>query len=187
MKTVVASPRDVFMDFVTKNRKQLAKSGDFDCFTTSYFTTIGTDLYIRPIVLDENTLVKSQIWHLSENERFSAIRSKYYRGTTAAIFVFSDLEESTITRVNELVKECPIISKKNKISVSLVYNKKPGQDKMHGNDEITSTGNRILEENLSDEIVFSKFYILETPWEKQQEKIREILYDLASHFVKHLT
>ena len=90
MKTVVASPRNVFMDFVTKNRKKLSRSGDFDCFKTSYFTTIGTDFYIRPIVLEDKILVKSQIWHLSENRRFSTIRTVYCKGTSAAVFVFSD-------------------------------------------------------------------------------------------------
>ena len=54
MKTVVASPRNVFMDFVTKNREWL--SGDFDCFQSNYFATIGTDFYMRPIELNDGNL-----------------------------------------------------------------------------------------------------------------------------------
>lgn len=75
-------------------------------FSRSYKATVGIDFALKTIQLNENTLVRLQLWDVAGQERFGTMTRAYYKGALGAFIVF-DLErahtlESVIKWKNDL-------------------------------------------------------------------------------------
>ena len=66
----------------------------YNNFHEKYLCTIGVDFMMKKVVLDDNTVIKLQIWDTAGMEKYKQITSTYYRGAQGAIVVF-DLSSQT--------------------------------------------------------------------------------------------
>jgi small GTP-binding protein len=57
-------------------------------FFQEYKMTIGVDFQVKSEQLPDGTLVKVQLWDTGGQERFTSIRSMYYRGSSGFVFLF---------------------------------------------------------------------------------------------------
>jgi len=64
-------------------------------FQTGYILTIGADFAVQDLSIGE-VQYKFQIWDLAGQQRFSAVRALYYKGSHGAILIFDQ------TRVDSL-------------------------------------------------------------------------------------
>jgi small GTP-binding protein len=64
-------------------------------FQSGYILTIGADFAVQNLPIDE-VQYKFQIWDLAGQQRFSAVRALYYKGSHGAILVFDQ------TRIDSL-------------------------------------------------------------------------------------
>jgi len=56
-------------------------------FKSGYSMTIGADFAVKRLKIDGHDFV-AQIWDLAGQQRFSAVREVYYRGTSGCLLVF---------------------------------------------------------------------------------------------------
>ena len=75
----------------TSLRKRFLGKG----FQSGYILTIGADFAVQNLVI-EDVQYKFQIWDLAGQQRFSAVRALYYKGSHGAILVFDQ------TRIDSL-------------------------------------------------------------------------------------
>lgn len=68
-------------------------------FTESYVSTIGVDFKNKTIELDNNKKIKLQLWDTAGHERFRAIISSYYRGSSGILLVFDVNDEKSFNNV----------------------------------------------------------------------------------------
>lgn len=73
-------------------------------FSKSYMMTIGADFGVKSIDTQAGT-IKLQIWDLAGQQHFSKVRSLFYSGTHAAIFVFDCTRMDTFQNIDDWVKE----------------------------------------------------------------------------------
>lgn len=82
----------------------------YNDFSYEFMTTIGVDFGSK-IIINNNKKIKIQIWDTGGQEKFRAITSNYYKGSTACIIMFdlTDPESfnnismwyNTVTNANE--------------------------------------------------------------------------------------
>eukprot|EP01129_Flabellula_baltica_P007492 TRINITY_DN2920_c0_g1_i3.p1 TRINITY_DN2920_c0_g1~~TRINITY_DN2920_c0_g1_i3.p1 ORF type:complete len:154 (-),score=20.49 TRINITY_DN2920_c0_g1_i3:93-521(-) len=60
-----------------------------DCFYEEPLQSIGVDFLIKMVKLDDDTVVKLQLWDTAGHEKFRAITSNYYKGAHI-VLVFYD-------------------------------------------------------------------------------------------------
>ncbi|MHA2405887.1 MAG: Rab family GTPase [Candidatus Hermodarchaeia archaeon] len=81
-------------------------------FTEDYLTTIAMDVTSKELVVDSFN-VNLALWDTSGQERFSALRKRYYQGAHGVIFVFDitrpesyrAIEKRWIPEVNEVLED----------------------------------------------------------------------------------
>ena len=69
-----------------------------------YMMTIGADFSVRTINVDNNEYT-CQIWDLAGQERFSAVRGAYYRGTNGALLVYDVTLPETFDNIRNWIEE----------------------------------------------------------------------------------
>ena len=57
-------------------------------FQTDYKLTVGVDILFKDVKLSNNQMATLSIWDIGGQERFSFIRSTFYKGASGAILVF---------------------------------------------------------------------------------------------------
>ena len=57
-------------------------------FFSDYKMTIGVDFHVKLLTLPDGTNVKLQLWDTGGQERFTSIRSIYYRGSSGFVILF---------------------------------------------------------------------------------------------------
>ena len=57
-------------------------------FQTDYKLTVGTDILTKDVALDNGETCTLSIWDIGGQERFSFIRSSFYRGAAGVLLVF---------------------------------------------------------------------------------------------------
>ena len=74
-----------------------------NAFKDDYIMTIGSNFSTKQVDLEEypNYLVKLQLWDLAGQKHFSFVRPPFYRGATAAIFVFDLTRRSSFQNILE--------------------------------------------------------------------------------------
>jgi len=95
-------------------------------FSQHYKCTIGVDFALKVINLDENTIVRLQLWDIAGQERFGNMTRVYYREAVAAFIVFDITRTSTFEAVlkwKEDIDTKVFLSNGDKIPVVLLANK----------------------------------------------------------------
>jgi small GTP-binding protein len=89
-------------------------------FNPKYLMTIGTNFFVKDIVLGERVL-RLQLWDTAGQERFGPIRTMFYRGSRGALLVYDQTNKASFERlgfwIEEIRKVCgdiPIILVGNK-------------------------------------------------------------------------
>jgi small GTP-binding protein len=57
-------------------------------FASDYKLTVGVDILTKEVELENGQIVTLSIWDIGGQERFSFIRSTFYRGSVGALLVF---------------------------------------------------------------------------------------------------
>jgi small GTP-binding protein len=57
-------------------------------FSTDYKLTVGVDILTKEVELSNENIASVSIWDIGSQERFSFIRSTFYKGAAGAILVF---------------------------------------------------------------------------------------------------
>jgi small GTP-binding protein len=95
----------------------------YDSFEGDYLATIGTDIHVRTIQVDE-TMVKLVVWDIAGQDDFAQLRKAYYQNASGAFFVYDCTRPETIGRIEEWVealygvtKQIPLVLLENKIDL----------------------------------------------------------------------
>lgn len=73
-------------------------------FQSGYILTIGADFAVQDIVVNGEQ-IKFQIWDLAGQQRFSAVRALYYKGSHGAILVFDRTRPESLYNLENWKKE----------------------------------------------------------------------------------
>ncbi|MHA2295331.1 MAG: Rab family GTPase [Candidatus Hodarchaeales archaeon] len=90
-------------------------------FQQTYKATLGTDIFAKTVELPSGP-VELQIWDLSGQAHFSAIRSKFYQKANGGLLVFDLTNETTLNNCPKWIKEVTT-AVGEEISLYLVGNK----------------------------------------------------------------
>lgn len=92
----------------------------YDSFEGDYLATIGTDIHVKTVVIDD-LRVKLVIWDIAGQDDFAQLRKAYYQNATGAFFVFDTTRPDTLHRMNEwlealfsVTKRIPLVVVENK-------------------------------------------------------------------------
>jgi len=85
-------------------------------FSRDYRASIGTNIFIKKLNLDNDKLVSIQIWDIAGQERWIHMRPTYYRGAHGAIIVGDLTRKNTFEQIEhfwnpDLLKYCKNIPK----------------------------------------------------------------------------
>ena len=96
----------------------------YDSFEGDYLATIGTDIHVKTVQVDE-TMVKLVVWDIAGQDDFAQLRKAYYQNASGAFFVFDCTRPETIERIEEWVealygvtKQIPLVLLENKIDLN---------------------------------------------------------------------
>ncbi|MFW9834847.1 MAG: GTP-binding protein [Candidatus Thorarchaeota archaeon] len=92
----------------------------YDSFEGDYLATIGTDIHVKMVHVDE-TVVKLVIWDIAGQDNFAQLRRAYYMNASGAFFVFDTTRPETIERVDEWLNALFAVT--GKIPIVLLENK----------------------------------------------------------------
>jgi small GTP-binding protein len=73
-------------------------------FQSGYILTIGADFAVQNLPID-GVQYKFQIWDLAGQQRFSAVRALYYKGSHGAILVFDQTRIDSLYNLESWKKE----------------------------------------------------------------------------------
>ncbi|MHA1305093.1 MAG: GTP-binding protein [Candidatus Heimdallarchaeaceae archaeon] len=93
-----------------------------ETFEQGYAMTVGADFAVKKLFL-EHTEYTLQIWDLAGQQRFSAVREVYYRGTSGALLVFDISRPETYELLPNWIHEL-IKNNKNRIVPMLLIGNK---------------------------------------------------------------
>lgn len=57
--------------------------------------TIGVDFMVKKVYLENETVIKAQIWDTSGSERYKSITTTHFRDALGALMVFDLVDKST--------------------------------------------------------------------------------------------
>lgn len=92
----------------------------YDSFEGDYLATIGTDIHVKMMQIDDVT-VKLVIWDIAGQDTFAQLRRAYYHNASGAFFVFDTTRVDTIRRIDEWIGT--LFGVTGKIPLVLVENK----------------------------------------------------------------
>ena len=92
----------------------------YDSFEGDYLATIGTDIHVKMVNVDE-TFVKLVIWDIAGQDNFAQLRRAYYMNASGAFFVFDTTRPETLERVDEWINALFTVT--GKIPLVLLENK----------------------------------------------------------------
>ena len=93
-----------------------------DSFTENHISTIGLDYRLKMITMENDKIVKMQIWDTAGQDRFRAITKNYYKGAHGIILIYDVTNVVTFNNI----KNWLIQIKENtteKVKIVLVGNK----------------------------------------------------------------
>ncbi len=99
-------------------------------FEGDHLETIGTDIRVKMIQIEDDVLVKLVVWDISGQDDFAQLRRAYYQDTSGAFFVFDTTRPETIERVDEWIDdlfsvtgEIPLVLLENKVDLETAISK----------------------------------------------------------------
>jgi small GTP-binding protein len=93
-----------------------------DSFNENHISTIGLDYRLKMITLDNDKIIKMQVWDTAGQDRFRAITKNYYKGAHGIILMYDVSSEQTFINIKTwlaTIKE----NATEKIKIVLVGNK----------------------------------------------------------------
>jgi small GTP-binding protein len=93
-----------------------------ESFKEGYMMTIGADFAVQKMT-HNNTEYTLQIWDLAGQQRFSAVREVYYRGTAGALLVFDVSRPETYEILPNWLHELIRNNKNRIVPIVLIGNK----------------------------------------------------------------
>jgi small GTP-binding protein len=102
-------------------------------FRSDYKMTIGVDFHIKQETLPDGKSVKIQLWDTGGQERFTSIRSMYYRGSAGFVFLYDVTNRSSFNNLDRWFEE--INKHEAKAKIILIGNKSDME-----NERVISTG-----------------------------------------------
>ena len=91
-------------------------------FQASYLMTIGADFAVKRLRIDDQDFV-AQIWDLAGQQRFSAVREVYYRGTSGCLLVFDISRRSSFENIPSWIAELLKNNSNRVVPIVLIGNK----------------------------------------------------------------
>ena len=156
-------------------KSSIIKSFNNDYFDQKYHSTIGIDFASKIIKLEDNTVVKLQIWDTAGTERFKSIVRNYYRGCIGGIIVFDVTNRQSFDNVimwyNDLLMHTN--KKAGELTILLVGNKNDLEKRVISQSEAS---------NLAYDL---KIPYLETS-AKLNENIDEIFYTVSDNIYEKI-
>ena len=92
-------------------------------FSNTYAATIGVDILNTRVITKSGEKLDINIWDIAGQIHFRAIRSKFYRGTSAAILIFDVTNKKTLDNIPSWISEAKELISSD-IPMILVGNKK---------------------------------------------------------------
>jgi small GTP-binding protein len=100
-------------------------------FTADYRASIGTNIFTKKLVLENNTETTLQLWDIGGQERWINMRRPYYSGAKGVIIVgdltrsntFNQIEKFWIPDLTQYCSKVPIILIGNKTDLSFEIEK----------------------------------------------------------------
>jgi len=95
-------------------------------FTSHYKATIGVDFALKVLNVDNNTVVRLQLWDIAGQERFGNMTRVYYKEAVGAFIVFDVTRTSTFEAVQKWKKDIDqkvFLSNGEPVPVVLLANK----------------------------------------------------------------
>ena len=93
-----------------------------DSFLDLHMATIGLDYRLKTLILEEQKIVKIQLWDTAGQDKFRAITRNYYKGASGIILIFDVTNiksyEDIKKWINEIKEEIS-----EKVSIVLIGNK----------------------------------------------------------------
>lgn len=96
-------------------------------FQTGYSMTIGADFAVKRLKIDGADFV-AQIWDLAGQQRFSAVREVYYRGTSGCLLVFDITRRSSFENIPSWIAELLKNNNQRIVPLVLIGNKSDLRD-----------------------------------------------------------
>jgi small GTP-binding protein len=103
----------------------------YDSFEGDYLATIGTDIHVKMIQVEDDVLVKLVVWDIAGQDDFAQLRKAYYQNTSGAFFVFDTTRPETIERIDEWIDALysvtgpiPLVLLENKVDLESAISKK---------------------------------------------------------------
>jgi len=103
----------------------------YDSFEGDYLATIGTDIHVKMIQVEDDVLVKLVVWDIAGQDDFAQLRKAYYQNTSGAFFVFDTTRPETIERIDEWIDALfsvtgpiPLVLLENKVDLETAISKK---------------------------------------------------------------
>lgn len=91
-------------------------------FSKDYRSSIGTNIYIKKLILDDNFKTTLQLWDIAGQERWINMRHAYYAGAKGVLIVgdlirnntFDQIEKFWIPDIKKYCSNAPIVLLANK-------------------------------------------------------------------------
>ena len=127
---------------------------------------------MKRVVLDDNTVIKLQIWDTAGMEKYKQITSTYYRGAQGAIVVFDLSSQTSFNSVSKWVNDFKQISNPNyHQTIYIVGNKNDLVDKRE-----------VTQEDIDNYCEMNNFAYLETS-AKTGEGVEKMFMGFAKELV----
>ena len=93
-----------------------------DSFIDLHMATIGLDYKLKTMILEEQKIVKVQIWDTAGQDKFRAITRNYYKGASGIILIFDVTNNKSFENIKKWINEIKEEISEN-VSIVLIGNK----------------------------------------------------------------
>jgi small GTP-binding protein len=93
-----------------------------DTFTDNHISTIGLDYRLKMVSVNNEAIVKLQIWDTAGQDRFRAITKNYYKGAHGIILLYDVTNPSTFNNIKNWIAQIKD-NTSDKVQICLVGNK----------------------------------------------------------------
>jgi small GTP-binding protein len=93
-----------------------------DSFIDLHMATIGLDYKLKTMILEEQKIVKVQIWDTAGQDKFRAITRNYYKGASGIILIFDVTNIKSFENIKKWINEIKEEISEN-VSIVLIGNK----------------------------------------------------------------
>ena len=101
-----------------------------DTYEGDHYETIGVDIRVKMMQIEDDVLVKLVVWNIAGQDDFAQLRRAYYQNTSGAFIVFDTTRPETIERVDKWIDDLfsvtgpiPLVLLENKIDLETAISK----------------------------------------------------------------